>query len=71
MALVIEIDHIQDASKREWLLNTLKLMDIKFHLIEKPQSLEEYNRDLEEGDMEIENGQFFSGNDLKEDAKKW
>lgn len=65
MNLIIEIDKIEDASKREWLLSTLKLMDISFETVEKPQSLEEYNLDLEEGDKEIERGNFILANDLK------
>lgn len=71
MNLIIEIDKIEDASKREWLLSTLKLMEIRFETVEKAQSLEEYNFDLEEGDKEIEKGDFISANDLKEEAKKW
>jgi hypothetical protein len=71
MNLIIEIDKIEDASKREWLLSTLKLMDIGFETVEKPQSLEEYNIDLDEGDSEIENGKFVSAKDLKAEAKRW
>lgn len=71
MNLIIEIDKIEDASKREWLLNTLKLMDIGFETVEKPQSLEEYNIDLDQADSEIENGKFVSAKDLKAEAKRW
>ena len=71
MELIIEIDKIEDASKKEWLLSTLKLMDIKFKTVEKPQSLEEYNLDLDEGNAEIEDGKFISVETLKAEAKKW
>lgn len=71
MNLIIEIDKIEDASKREWLLSTLKLMDIGFETVEKPQSLEEYNIDLDQADSEIENGKFVSAKDLKAEAKRW
>jgi hypothetical protein len=71
MNLIIEIDKIEDASKREWLLSTLKLMDISFETVEKPQSLDEYNLDLEEGDKEVERGEFVSASDLKAEAKRW
>ena len=71
MELIIEIDKIEDASKKEWLISTLKLMDIKFKTVEKPQRLEEYNQDLDEGNAEIEDGRFISAKTLKAEAKKW
>lgn len=71
MELIIEIDKIEDASKKEWQLSTLKPMGIHFHTIERPQNLDEYNFDLEEGNAEIEDGKFISAKDLKEEAKKW
>ncbi len=71
MELIIEIDKIKDASKKEWLLSTLKLMDIQFKITEKVQTLEEYNIDLEEGNAEIERGEFISAKDLKAEANKW
>lgn len=47
MELIIDIDKIKDATKKEWLLSTLKLMGIRFQTTEKAQTLEEYNLDLE------------------------
>ena len=71
MELIIEIDKIEDASKKAWLLSTLKLMDIQFQITEKPQTLEEYNIDLEKGNDEIERGAFVSAKDMKAEADKW
>lgn len=71
MELIIDIDKIKDATKREWLLNTLKLMGIKFQTTEKAQTLEEYNLDLENGNNEIERGDSISAKDLKAQASKW
>ena len=71
MELIIDFDSIKDPSTREWLLSTLKLMGISFHCAEKPQSLEEYNEDLEGGNAEIERGDFISATDLKKEAGKW
>jgi len=71
MELIIEIDKIEDASKKAWLLSTLKLMDIQFRINEKPQTLEEYNIDLEKGNDEIERGAFVSAKDMKAEADKW
>ncbi|WP_276502399.1 hypothetical protein [Terrimonas pollutisoli] len=71
MQLIIDFDSIKDSSKREWLLSTLKLMGINFYSSEKPQSVEEYNKDLEEGNAEIEKGDFITASDLKKEAGKW
>ena len=71
MELIIDFDSIKDSSKKEWLLSTLKLMGISFHSAEKPQSLEEYNNDLEEGNGEIESGDFITAGDLKKETGKW
>jgi len=71
MELIIDFDTIKDSSKKDWLLNTLKLMGINFHTTEKPQTLEEYNRDLEEGDAEIEKGNYITNEQLKKQIKSW
>lgn len=69
MDLIIDFDGIHDSSKQEWLLYTLKLMGIGFQTTEKPQTLEEYNKDLEDGDMEIEKGSFMTSEQLKNEVK--
>lgn len=71
MDLIIDFDNIQDSSKKEWLIRTLKLMGIAFHTSEKAQTLDEYNKDLEAGNAEIERGEFITAADLKKEAKKW
>jgi len=71
MELIIDFDKIKDPSKREWLINSLKLMNIGFHTIEKPQTIAQYNKDLEKGDAEIERGEFTTATDLKAEAGKW
>jgi len=71
MELIIDIDNIKDAPKKEWLMNTLKLMGISFYTVEKRQTLEEYNQDLEVGDAEIERGEYIAATDLKAQIKKW
>ncbi len=40
---IIDFDGINDSSKQDSLLRTLKLMGIGFQTTEKPQTLEEYN----------------------------
>jgi len=71
MELIIDVDKIKDPSKREWLLNSLKLMQIGFQTIEKPQTITQYNKDLEKGNVEIDNGEFTQASDLKAEANKW
>ena len=71
MELIIDIDNIKDAPKKEWLMNTLKLMGISFQTVERRQTLEEYNQDLEAGDAEIERGEYITATDLKAQIKKW
>jgi hypothetical protein len=71
MDLIIDFDGINDSSKQDWLLRTLKLMGIGFQTAEKPQTLEEYNKDLEDGDVEIEKGNFMTNEQLKKEIKSW
>ena len=71
MELIIDFDNIKDPGKKEWLLNTLKLIGIGYEAFEKPQTLEEYNEDILAGDAEIERGDFKTAADLKLEARKW
>jgi hypothetical protein len=71
MELIIDFDGIKDSSKQDWLLRTLKLMGIGYHTAEKPQTLEEYNNDLEAGNAEIEKGNFITNDQLKKEMKSW
>ncbi len=71
MDLIIDLDSINDSSKQDWLLRTLKLMGIGYHTAEKPQTLDEYNNDLEAGNAEIEKGNFMTNDQLKKEIKSW
>ncbi len=71
MDLIIDFDNINDYSKQDWLLHTLKLMGIGYHTAEKPQTLDEYNNDLEAGNAEIEKGNFITNDQLKKEIKSW
>ncbi len=57
MELIIDFDKIKDPSKRECLINSLKLMHFGFQTTEKPQACAQYNKDLKKGDAEIEHGE--------------
>jgi hypothetical protein len=71
MDLIIDFDGNNDSSKQDWLLRTLKLMDIGFHTAERPQTLGEYNNDLEAGNADIEKGNFMTNDQLKQEIKSW
>ena len=71
MDLIIDFDGITDSSKQDWLLRTLKLMGIGYHTAEKPQTLDEYNNDLEAGNADIEKGNFTTNDQLKKEIKSW
>jgi hypothetical protein len=71
MPLIIDIDSIGDANKKEWLMNTLRLMNIHFNTSEKRQTLEEYNLEISEAEAEIERGEYISAEDLKKEAVSW
>lgn len=71
MELIIDFDGINDSSKQDWLLRTMKLTGIGYHTAEKPQTLDEYNNDLEAGNAEIEKGNFMTNDQLKEEMKSW
>ena len=71
MDLIIDFDGISDSSKQDWLLRTLKLMGIGYHTAEKPQTLDEYNNDLESCNAEIEKGNFITNDQLKKEIKSW
>ncbi|QKJ29311.1 hypothetical protein HQ865_05925 [Mucilaginibacter mali] len=71
MELIIDFDKIEDPGKKEWLLRTLKLMGIDFQATEKPQTIDQYNKELEQGYAEIKKGNFITAEDLKIQARKW
>jgi hypothetical protein len=71
MELVIDFDKIEDPTKQQWLINSLKLMHIEFHTAERRQTIEEYNEELELAVAEIKAGNFTTHEDLKAEVKKW
>lgn len=71
MDLVIELDKIEDTAKKKFLLETIKFLGIQFKTSEKRQTSEEYNKELEENDAEIENGAFITMEDLLKEMEQW
>lgn len=71
MELIIELDNIKDTSKKKFLLETLKFLGIQFETSQKRQTMEEYNKELEENDAEIENGKYIRMEDLLKEIEQW
>lgn len=71
MELIIELDNIKDTSKKKFLLETLKFLGVQFKTSEKRQTIEEYNKELEENDAEIENGKYITMEDLLKEIEQW
>ena len=71
MELIIDFESIGDASKKDWLLKALKLMGISYEIKEFSQSREVYNRDLQAGNAEIEEGNYITAEEVKKQAGKW
>jgi hypothetical protein len=71
MELIIEFDNIEDTSKKKYLLETLKFLGIQFKTTEKRQTVEQYNKELEESDAEIDNGNYITMEDLLKETEKW
>lgn len=71
MELTIELDNIKDTSKKKFLLETLKFLGIQFETSQKRQTMEEYNKELEENDAEIENGKYIRMEDLLKEIEQW
>jgi len=46
MNVIIDFDSIKGYFKKEWLLNTLHLMNIDFKTTDKRQTLEDYNLEI-------------------------
>jgi hypothetical protein len=71
MELTIDFDKITDSSKKKFLLETLKFPGVDFTTSDKPQTLEEYNKELEDADAEIDNGKYVTMEDLLKEIEQW
>jgi hypothetical protein len=69
MELIIEFDKIQDTSKKKFLLETLKFLGIQFKTTER-QTLEQYNKELEDADAEIDRGNYITMEDLLKETER-
>jgi hypothetical protein len=60
-----------EKSLTDGLLNAYRNVSPGNHTSKNPQTLAEYNQDLNAGNDEIENGDFIAAIDLKKEASKW
>lgn len=68
--LIIDLDASLNQSKKDQIIKMLQEMGIEFHTTERP-TIEEYNKELEEAEKEIERGEFITAEELKKEARKW
>lgn len=67
-ALIKRLEQINDQS----LIKALKhMMDFGLREMEGQISIEQYNRELDEAEAEMDRGEYISHDDLKEQMKKW
>ena len=71
MELVVEFDKIEDATSQKFPLTTLQFLGIQFRTSEKRETPEQYNKELEERDTEINNGKYITMHDLLNEIKQW
>lgn len=71
MYVIIDIDGIEEVDKKEWLLNSLRFMNIGYRTSESRQTIEEYNADIDEAETAIDKGEFITAVALKKEAQKW
>lgn len=68
--LIIDLDSEKNHPKEDEVLRILQNMGIEFMTSER-QSLEEYNREIDEAVKDFENGNFITVDQLKEQSKSW
>lgn len=71
MYVIIDIDGIGEVEKKEWLLSSLRFMNIDYRTSESRQTIEEYNADIDEVETAIDKGEFITAEALKIEAQKW
>jgi hypothetical protein len=62
--LIIDLETENNQAKKDDVLKFLEEMSVEYHTSER-QSLEEYNREIDEAEAEIERGEFITAEDLK------
>jgi hypothetical protein len=68
--LIIDLETENNQAKKDDVLKFLEEMSVEYHTSER-QSLEEYNREIDEAEAEIERGEFITAEDLKKEARSW
>ena len=68
--LIIDLETENNHAKKDDVLKFLEEMGVEYHTSER-QSLEEYNREIDEAEAEIERGEFITAEDLKKEARSW
>lgn len=61
---------LTDARKKS-ILELIKLFAEKDEIVGRPQTVEEYNNEIEEAEKRIDAGLFYTQEEVEEMAKKW
>jgi hypothetical protein len=68
--LIINLETENNQAKKDEVLKMLEDMGVEYQTSQR-QSLEEYNREIDEAEAEIERGEFITAEDLKKEARSW
>lgn len=68
--VIINLSTEKNQPKENEVMKILEEMGIEYQISE-PQSLEEYNAEIEEAENEIAKGEFITAEDLKKEARSW
>ena len=68
--LIIDLETENNQAKKDEVLQLLEKMGVEYQTSER-QSIEEYNREIEEAEAEIKRGEFITSEDLKKEARSW
>ncbi len=68
--LIIDLSTENNQSKKDEVLKILENMGIEYHTSER-QSLEEYNDEISEAELQIARGEFITAVNLKKESRSW
>ncbi len=68
--LIIDLETENNQAKKNEVLKLLENMGVEYQTSER-QSIEEYNREIDDAEAEIGRGEFITAEDLKKEALSW
>ncbi len=68
--LIFDLETENNQAKKNEVLKLLENMGVEYQTSER-QSIEEYNREIDDAEAEIGRGEFITAEDLKKEALSW